>query len=177
MSIIADRIRQHNEKAMNQRMRMIRAQQLHEDGHTNVRIANLLNVSESTVRVWLSTTVPEDSSDASLQVSAIFGPASHHWKHIFEYNMMFLRQVENHLNNKLVTQGHLFLNEVYDEIGLKRTVQGQKVGWLTLGPAVPGDFGMRPVDFGLAANMSTLVSNDGSIHLTFNVHGEIIEDI
>lgn len=47
-----------------------------------------------------------------------------------DINAMFLRTVQNYLNDKLKIQGHVFLNEVFDELGLTRTSQGQLVGWL-----------------------------------------------
>jgi hypothetical protein len=47
-----------------------------------------------------------------------------------EYNQMFLNAQEKWANKKLVFQGHLFLNEVYDMLGFERTKEGSVIGWL-----------------------------------------------
>lgn len=47
-----------------------------------------------------------------------------------EYNMMFLKQVLNHANEKLQAQGHLFYNELRDMLGAPRTPVGAVVGWI-----------------------------------------------
>ena len=47
-----------------------------------------------------------------------------------DYNLMFLRQTLNYLNERLQSKGHLFLNEALDELGLPRTPVGQVVGWI-----------------------------------------------
>ena len=47
-----------------------------------------------------------------------------------EYCLLFLKYNERYANDILRARGHLFLNEVYDMLGLPRTVVGQIVGWL-----------------------------------------------
>ena len=47
-----------------------------------------------------------------------------------EYNQMFLAAQEKMANRKLIFQGHLFLNEVYDMLGFERTKEGSVIGWL-----------------------------------------------
>lgn len=47
-----------------------------------------------------------------------------------EYCLMFLKYQERYANDILRECGHLFLNEVYDMLGLPRTVAGQVVGWM-----------------------------------------------
>lgn len=81
------------------------------------------------------------------------------WKPHAESNRIFLTVQESYANNQLKARGHVFLNDVYDSLGLERTREGQIVGWLYEN----GGF----VDFGL--------NNDGanplepSIWLDFNV--------
>ena len=52
------------------------------------------------------------------------------WKSNPEYNLMFLRMQEQHANDLLRAKRHLFLNEVYDMLGIPRTAAGQQVGWI-----------------------------------------------
>lgn len=47
-----------------------------------------------------------------------------------EYCLLLLKYNERYANDILRARGHLFLNEVYDMLGLPRTVVGQIVGWL-----------------------------------------------
>ena len=43
---------------------------------------------------------------------------------------MFLRAQQNYWNQMLVARGHVFLNEVYDALGIERTQAGSIVGWV-----------------------------------------------
>lgn len=47
-----------------------------------------------------------------------------------DFNMMFLRQKMNWMNEKLRAYGHVFLNDVYEELGFPPTQAGQIVGWV-----------------------------------------------
>ena len=47
-----------------------------------------------------------------------------------ELNLMFLRRQQDWANEKLKRNGHLFLNEVYDMLGIPRSIPGQEVGWV-----------------------------------------------
>jgi hypothetical protein len=52
------------------------------------------------------------------------------WSKDPDINVLFLRNSQNFLNDRLKAQGHLFLNEVYDLLGMSRTPQGAISGWL-----------------------------------------------
>lgn len=52
------------------------------------------------------------------------------WSTNPEYNRIFLNARQNYFNNMLQARGHLFLNEVYDALGLPRTSAGSVVGWI-----------------------------------------------
>ena len=52
------------------------------------------------------------------------------WSKDAEYNLTFLKQQQNYANDLLKKKGHLFLNEVYDMLGIPRTRAGQVVGWI-----------------------------------------------
>lgn len=47
----------------------------------------------------------------------------------FEFNLIFLRQFENHFNQMLRIQGHVFLNDVYVGLGMRKSREGQRMGW------------------------------------------------
>ena len=78
------------------------------------------------------------------------------------YNEMFLKVQESWANERLQARGHVFLNDVYDMLGLPRTSAGQLVGWLQE---------HAPVEFLLTPN------NDGSIMIDFNVGGVMYHKI
>lgn len=52
------------------------------------------------------------------------------WEKDPELNLMFLRRQQDYANELLRAKGHLFLNEVYDMLGIPRTKAGQVVGWV-----------------------------------------------
>lgn len=51
------------------------------------------------------------------------------WSKDPEINKLFTHSVKNYMNDKLRSRGHVFLNELFDELGVPRTRQGQIVGW------------------------------------------------
>jgi hypothetical protein len=103
-----------------------------------------------------------------------FGPDNPNWKSTPEYNTMFLRQVETYLNKRLRTEGHLFLNRVYEELGMPDTEAGAVVGWL-----YERGTGDDSIDFGIWSDemrdhlYDFMVGNEGEILLDFNVDGPI----
>ena len=56
---------------------------------------------------------------------------SSNWKDDPEYNKRFVIKMQNYANDYLKTHHKLFLNQVYEWLGFKQTVAGQKVGWLS----------------------------------------------
>lgn len=62
----------------------------------------------------------------------IFDAHSDYWKRYWTGDMMldFVRMVESQLQDKLNMNGHVFLNEAYDKLGLPRTAQGAIIGWI-----------------------------------------------
>lgn len=101
------------------------------------------------------------------------------WTNRPEYNMVFLRNQQNWANDKLHAQGHLFLNEVYDMLGIERTKAGSVVGWVIGKGKNAGD---NYVDFGLfdgdrPAVRDFVNGHEGAILLDFNVDGVIYDKI
>ena len=52
------------------------------------------------------------------------------WDRSREGNIYFLKLTQDYLNDLLKHRGHLFLNEVYDMLGVPRRAIGQLVGWV-----------------------------------------------
>jgi len=90
-----------------------------------------------------------------------------------ELNRLFITCQQQYANNKLQATGHLFLNEVYDMLGIDRTSAGAVVGW------VIGDKGDNYIDFGLyeARNSRFINGWEPRILLDFNVDGVIYDKI
>ena len=98
------------------------------------------------------------------------------WQKNAEYNKLTLTNYQNWANDILKAKGHLFLNEVYDMLGVPRTSAGQVVGWLK-----DGD-GDGYVDFGIYNAFSEKARDfvngyERSILLDFNVDGLIWDKI
>lgn len=99
------------------------------------------------------------------------------WTKDPELNMLTLQQQQNFANQKLKEQGYLFLNEVFDSLGIPRTKAGQVVGWIYDEAHPNGD---NFVDFGIfdANNERARAFVNGyeqSILLDFNVDGYILD--
>lgn len=96
------------------------------------------------------------------------------WERDPEYNLMFCKAQQKYANDHLVSKGHLFLNEVYDMLGLKRSKAGQVVGWVYDEKNPKGD---NYVDFGIFE--VEVPDGEGgyreTILLDFNVDGDILQ--
>ena len=97
------------------------------------------------------------------------------WTKDPEYNLMFLKNQQRYANDLLKSRGHLFLNEVYDMLGIPRTKAGQVVGWIYDEEYPNGD---NFVDFGIydtnkTANRDFVNGYERTILLDFNVDGNI----
>lgn len=94
-----------------------------------------------------------------------------------EYNMIFLKAQQNYMNDMLQSRGHVFLNEVYDALGLLRSSAGAVVGW------VLGKGGDDYVDFGIFDDKTNsrvrdfVNGREDAILLDFNVDGLIYDKI
>lgn len=73
-------------------------------------------------------------SDETSEYARFFDEWCTGWTKDAEANLVFLRNVERWANQRLQSKGHLFLNEVYDALGIPRTKAGQIVGWVYNNP-------------------------------------------
>ena len=105
----------------------------------------------------------------------IFDESHPDWRKDAEQNRYYLQALQAQATDKLRSQGHLFLNEVYDMLGFKRTKAGSAVGWI-YGPRHP--IGDDFVDFGMfevqrPAAVDFVNGYERSFILDFNVVGDI----
>lgn len=90
-----------------------------------------------------------------------------------EMNKLYIQCQQTYANELLRVRGHLFLNEVYDSLGLQRSRAGAVVGWII------SDTGDNYVDFGVfeAVNSDFVNGFEPRALLDFNVDGVIYDKI
>ena len=93
------------------------------------------------------------------------------WESNPDYNEARLRAAQTYFNDILTTRGHVFLNEVLDELGLQRTPAGAVCGWVR---GAGDDY----IDFGYMDSFMRDYKIDSdlckkNIHLNFNCDGLI----
>ena len=112
--------------------------------------------------------------DGYSQYARFYDDGNKEWSKDPEANLMFLRCQQNWANEKLRSQGYLFLNEVYDSLGIPRTQAGQVVGWVYDEKNPVGD---NYVDFGIytdrEGNRNFVNGYIPTILLDFNVDGVV----
>lgn len=127
---------------------------------------------KKTVKSTVSVVDPNTYSD----YARFFDEYCAGWTKDAEYNLMFLRQQQNYANELLKSRGHLFLNEVYDMLGIDRTKAGNIVGWIYDEKHPIGDnfvdFGIYVLDNEKARDFVN--GRERSILLDFNVDGDIL---
>lgn len=111
-------------------------------------------------------------ADPNLQsdYAVYFDSKSRNYETNPDYNRMFLKAQQAFANNKLQTRGHLFLNEVLDDLDLPRTPAGQIVGWTKDGP--DGYVNFRIVEVERETEDGR---HEPALLLDFNVEGNIWE--
>jgi hypothetical protein len=105
-----------------------------------------------------------------------FDETNPNWSRDRGYNLIFLRAQQSYANQMLQARGHIFLNEVYDNLGFDHSSAGAVVGW------VLNKNGDNFVDFGFlsgqTAEARAFVNNqENSVILDFNVDGVIYDKI
>ena len=112
------------------------------------------------------------------QYARFFDESCSAWMKDSEHNLTFLLIQQNYANDLLKKKGYLFLNEVYDMLGIPRTKAGQVVGWVYNKDNPIGD---NFVDFGIynlvSQNREFVNGYSKSILLDFNIDGMILDHI
>ena len=127
--------------------------------------------TETTVKETIKTMDPNLYSD----YARFFDESSPYWQKDPEYNLVFLKAQQQYANDLLRAKGRLFLNDVYDMLGIEKTKAGQIVGWV-YDPVNPN--GDNFVDFGIydmsKERVRAFVNGyEATILLDFNVDGNI----
>ena len=128
--------------------------------------------TETTVKKTVQTVHPDDISE----YARFFDETCTSWDRNAEYNLMFLKRTQDHFNDLLRIRGHVFLNEVYDALGIQRTTAGQIVGWVYDENDPHSD---NYIDFGIydlhnETKRHFVNGYEKSILLDFNVDGNIV---
>lgn len=101
-----------------------------------------------------------------------FDESNTNWDPNPHQNLLFLRGMETRATNMLHANGFLFLNEVYDLLGMPRTEAGQYVGWVDgMGDGFV-DFGLN--NMGDSLIRSFLLGDEPAVLVDFNVDGPIM---
>jgi len=121
--------------------------------------------------------VIEDDPNNYSPYSIVFDDGNEGWDPDPERTKFFLIQQQNWANERLKAKGHLFLNEVYDMLGARRTKAGAQVGWVYDEKNVVGD---NYVDFGIFDTRRSKARDfvngyEKVIVLDFNVDGYILD--
>mgnify|MGYP004516785395 CR=1 FL=1 len=109
----------------------------------------------------------EDCDDTSIKPSEyarFFDENCQLWRNNTEENKYTLKLIQTNADSKLRAVGYLFLNDVYDMIGISRSKIGQLVGWVYENED-------SYVDFSLYEGPRNMIMVD------FNVDGLIIDKI
>ena len=101
-----------------------------------------------------------------------FDENSASWDRSRDMNVFFLKFTQDYFNDLLKLRGYLFLNEVYDRLGIPRRAIGQCVGWVYDENNLNGD---NFVDLDIFNERN---NNDGNVFiLDPNVDGYILDKI
>lgn len=116
-----------------------------------------------------------DDLDGYSEYARFFDDGCKGWEKDAESNLMFLRAQQQYANDLLRSRGYLFLNEVYNMLGIQISKAGQVVGWVYDPDSSEFqnwvDFGMYDVNKPKARDFVN--GYERSILLDFNVDGNI----
>lgn len=115
----------------------------------------------------------DDDSVMPSRYSKFFDESSSNWSKTPDYNLFFLRRQQQWANDRLRANGFLFLNEVYEALGLPRTQAGQIVGWKEGTEEGDGFVNFGLYQIGDESNRAFINGYEHTVLLDFNVDGII----
>lgn len=126
---------------------------------------------EKTVTTTIQKVDPKDIPTTS----KIYCEGCKGWDKNPEYNRIFLTQVQAWANDRLQARGHLFLNEVYDALGINITEEGNSLGWVydESNPELHNyvDFGFADIDN--ERKRAFVNGDERNVWLDFNYDGNV----
>jgi hypothetical protein len=127
--------------------------------------------TEQVIKTKVNVVNPNDISE----YARFYDDGCTGWDKNPEYSLMYLKNVQNWANNRLQAEGRLFLNEVYEALGIPKTKAGQSVGWVYDEANPDSD---NYVDFGITDIHNEKVRDfvngyERVVLLDFNVNGDI----
>ena len=145
--------------------------------HTETRVVEETVLDENGKPKKVKKKVEVSSIKNGSPYAKFFTEGCNGWTDDPEYNMHFLILQQDHATHKLRAEGFLFLNDVYDMLGIPRTREGQFVGWIYKKDDPNWN---TYVDFGIyrtnRENNTNFVNGiEPTILLDFNVGGPIID--
>jgi hypothetical protein len=102
----------------------------------------------------------------------VFDEQNRNWVPNAESNRLFLEANERYFNDMLAVHKHVFLNDVYKNLGFEPTSAGQLVGWIWNSDRGDGYISFDVFDCSLA---DFPINGDRSVLLDFNVDGVIYQ--
>lgn len=125
----------------------------------------------------MDSTIPEFSPNIYSPYSRFFDDTCLGWDNDPSVSLLVLNQQQNYANQKLRDHGYLFLNDVYESLGIPKCAMGQCVGWIYDEKNPIGD---NYVDFGIfesyiEKNRDFVNGYEKVILLDFNVDGNILD--
>lgn len=138
-----------------------------------------VTVNEDGSEVTQKKTVQVVEGHMYSEFARFFDEYNPNWVKDANKNKFFIMQVERFANQKLQTQGYLFLNDVLEALGFDKISAGQVVGW-TYNKGNPASEGC--VSFGIFDDVYTnnakaafINEYEKSVLLDFNHEGNILE--
>lgn len=117
-------------------------------------------------------------NDLSPYARIISEESSNCWDDNEDYTSENIKAVQVWANRRLERKGHLFLNEVYDQLGLSRTREGVVVGWIKNSENGDGYVSFGDFDASIYRVPSDDYSRvDSNFIVDFNVDGMIWDKI
>ena len=134
------------------------------------------NIVEETPEGPVVKTILQPGVTSASPYTFIFDEKNRNWSRDPGYNQMFLSSQQQYANDLLRSRGHVFLNDVLDNIGIDRTSEGAILGWIK-----DGD-GDNYIDFGVFegdrhSGMRFVQGLEPSIWLEFNCDGIVYNKI
>jgi hypothetical protein len=135
---------------------------------------NVVN-EDGTTSTVKSTIVTADNPNEYSIYARFFDDGCRGWTKDPEYNFLYLKRLQSTFNDKLQEEGYVFLNEVYEALGIPKTKDGQVVGWVYDEKNPIGD---NFIDFGFMdvykpKARDFVNGRERTILLDFNIDGNV----